>query len=315
MKKFGFLFLLLLSGCNDLDTLGKLYAERNVREKVAVLAHLDIGWERSTKPFARALAHFRAEGVDKVVILGDPTKNGYANQHEVFENAWRKAFAGTTPPARVVASNEYVLAGIAFTDDGCFPLTDLLCVHPKNGRRINAGSMRGFAVSGIFDRQDSKTVASMASSAQGLLVLVRDDGLEVRRLDFSGEAAEEVGPPWQVDSEGLIHSAIDDVPKFWDDTMITVIAGYDSKGQKQYTLRWPPVLAKHTGARAFSYDVSVGNKVIRSVQSSGFFLPEDRDGAVVRCVVLASELEGREPRFGVTPVSSLGKNGPTVWSK
>lgn len=315
MKKFGFLFLLLLSGCDNFDTLGKFYAERNVREKVAVLAHLDIGWERSTKPLARALAHFRAEGVDKVVILGDPTKNGYANQHQVFENAWRKAFVGTTPPERIMTSNEYVLAGIAFTGDSCFPLTDLHCVHPKDGRRINAGSMHGFAVSGVFDRQDSKTVAGMSSSAQGLLVLVRDDGLEVRRLDFSGEAAEEVGSPWQVDSAGLIHSAIDDVPKFWDDTVINVIAGYDSQGQKQYTLRWPSVLAKHTGARAFSYDVSVGDRVIRSVQSDGFFLSEDRDGSAVRCVILASELGGREPRFGVTPVSSLGKNGPTVWSK
>ena len=315
MKKVGFLLLLLLTGCESLDTVKRFHADLGVREKVGVLAHLDVAWPNSTGPLARALAHFRAEGVDKVVILGDPTKNGYANQHQVFENAWRKAFAGTTPPERIMASNEYVLAGITFTDEGRFPLTDLLCVHPKNGRRINAGSMHGIKVSGIFTRQDAKATAASDSSAQGLLVLVRDDGLEVRRLDFSGAAAEEVGPPWRVDSEGMIHSAIDDVPKFWDDTVIGVIAGYDGKGQKQYTLRWPPVLAKHTGARAFSYDVSVGDKVIRQVQSAGFFLPEDRDGAAVRCVILASELGGREPRFGVTPVSSLGKNGPTVWSK
>lgn len=301
---------LVAAGCAPL---ARVVSERGVRERVGVLANLDIGWERSTGPLLRALAYFREQGVDKVVVLGDPTKNGYPNQRAVFEAAWRKAFRGATPPERLLAPSELAFGGVTFTGEGRLPLTDLLCVHPRDGRRVNAGSMRGIAVSGVFDRQDRATVAGIASSAQGLLVLVRDDGMEIRRLDFSSRVAEEVGPPWRVDRAGRLSSEGDAVPQFWADTRIDVTPGYDAKGRAVYTVRWPPVLARHTGARAFSYDVSKGDKVVRRVQSAGFFLPESRDGAAVTCVIPVADVEGVEGRFGVTPLSSLGRRGATVW--
>jgi len=318
MKKFGFLLLLLLlTGCENMDTVRTYLAERGVREKIGILAHLDIAWPDSTKAFVRALSYFREAQVDKIVILGDPTKNGYENQRQVFELAWHKAFAGEMPPERVMSEDPYVYEGINFTGKGLFrySLTDLLCVHPRNGRTVNAGSMHGIAVSDVFDKQENAVIARMGASAQGLLVLAREEGLEIRRLDFSGAIPEEVGPPWRVDRAGMIDSEEDQVPRFWEDTRVDVTPGYDAKGQRVYTVRWPPVLAKHTGARAFSYDVSVGNRVVRRVQSSGFFLPESRDTDAVKCCLLADEFGEEIPRFGITPISSMGKLGPTIWSR
>lgn len=307
--------LAFLAGCDNFDTLRKWQSERGVREKVGVLANLDIAWPDSTKPLMRALGHFRTERVAKVVILGDPTKDGFANQRKVFDEAWRKAFAGETAPELVMADDPHEYAGIRFTGRGRFPLTDLLCAHPSDGRLVNAGSMHGIRVSDIFVRQDGATAGRIAASAQGLLVLAREDGLEIRRLDFSGPTAEEVGPPWRVDREGMILSEADAIPKFWPDTIVDVTLGYEKNGRRMYTVRWPPVLAKHTGARAFSYDVSIGNEVIRRVQSEGFFLPESRDAAAVKCLLWADEFGGQVPRFGITPISSMGKRGPTVWSR
>lgn len=304
-----------LAGCDSLGTLRTRLAERDVREKVGVLANLDIAWPDSTKALLRALGHFRAERVGRVVILGDPTKDGFANQRKVFEEAWRKAFAGGAAPELVMAEDPYAYGGIRFTGRGRFPLTDLLCVHPSDGRLVNAGSMHGIKVSDVFVRQDGATAGRIAASAQGLLVVSRDDGLEIRRLDFSGPEAEEVGSPWRVDREGMIHSDADAIPKFWPDTIVDVTLGYARNGRRMYTVRWPPVLAKHTGARAFSYDVSIGKEVVRRVQSEGFFLPESRDAAAVKCHLWADEFGEQVPRFGITPISSMGKRGPTVWSR
>jgi len=315
VKKFGFLLLLFLAGCDSFHALSKWADERDIREKVGVLANLDITWPDSTKPLVRALTHFREQGVAKVVILGDPTKDGYADQRKAFEAAWGRAFAGCAAPERVMAEDPYAYRGIRFTGQGRFPLTDLLCVHPRNGRLVNAGSMHGIKVSEAFVKQDGGTVGRMASSAQGLLVVARDEGMEIRRLDFSGSVVEEVGPPWRVDREGMIESEADGVPKFWEDTLVNVTMGYEKDGRRMLTVRWPPVLARHTGARAFSYDVTVGKEVIRRVQSEGFFLPESRDAAAVRCYLWADEFGDKIPSFGITPISSLGKRGPTIWSR
>ena len=316
MKKFGsFLLLFVLAGCSGLGALQEWQSGLGVRERVGILAHLDIAWPESTKPFLRALAHFREQRVDKVVILGDPTKNGYPNQRQVFEAAWARAFAGVTPPQLVLADDPYEYGGVKFTGWGRYPLTDLLCVHPRNGRIVNAGSMHGFKLSEGFDRLSGPSAARAGGSAQGLMVVARDEGLEVRRLDFSGADAEEVGPPWRVDREGMIEAEKDTAPKFWDDTVVTVTPGYDAKGRRIYTVRWPPVLATHTGVRAFSYDVSVGDRVVRHVQSEGFFLPESRDSAAVKCCLPADEFGEGVPRIGITPISSMGKRGPTVWSR
>lgn len=310
------LSVLLLGGCADFATLEKRYRERDVEEKIGVLAHLEINWPKSTAAFARALDFYRSEEVDAVVVIGDPTQNGYANQLKVFEDAFQAAFRDGKAPRLIRAEDPYEYGGIRFTDQGRYPLTDLLCAQPLTGKQINVGSMHGIEISKIFQLQDKRTLAQMRESAQGLLVLRRAEGLTVRRLDFSGAIAEDVGSPWEVDATGLIRdSAAERAPEFWDDTTISVVRGYDKVGEVIYTVRWPPVLAKHTGARAFNYDVLVGKKIIRRVQSRAFYLPESRETSAVLTVVYEKELNGAAPRFGVRPISSLGLAGRTVWSE
>lgn len=316
MRRRLLLAAFVLGGCADFATLEKRYEERDVEEKVGILAHLDINWPKSTAAFARALDFYRTEEVDAVVVIGDPTLNGFANQLKVFEAAFEAAFRGGKAPRLIRAEDSFDYAGIRFTDQGRYPLTDLLCAQPPNGKTINAGSMHGFEVSKIFQLQDQRTRAAMAESAQGLLVLKRAGALTVKRLDFSSAVAEEVGSPWEIDASGLIHdSAAERTPEFWDDTTISVARGYDQVGEVVYTIRWPPVLAKHTGARAFNYDVLVGKKVIRRVQSRAFYLPESRETSAVLTVVYENELNGAAPRFGVRPISSLGLAGKTIWSE
>lgn len=306
----------ILGGCVDMDALAKSYAERDVVEKVGVLAHLDIAWPNSTAAFRRALAFFKAEGVAQVIVLGDPTRNGYANQREVYAAACREALRGAKTPQIVEAADPYTYAGIRFTGFGRLALTDQLCVQPLTGKTVNAGSMHGITISELFVKADPKTAARWDESAQGLLVLRRASGLTVRRLDFSERLPAEIGPAWEVDANGLIVTREGRAaPEFWPDTVVSAVRGYDAKGNPIYTLRWPPVLAKHTGERAFSYDVLLGDKVVCRLQSRGFHLPEDRDSESVACIIREDALEGRPPRFGITPVSALGQSGKTVWSR
>lgn len=299
-------------GCADFSAFHKWREERDVIEKVGFLAHTDISWPKSAEALKRALAFFREEGVKKVVFIGDPTEKGYQNQREVFDAVWKNNCGSME---RVIAEDPYAWEGIDWTANARYPLTDLMCVQPLDGKTINVGSMHGIEISSVFQKQDQKTVARQKLSAQGLLVLRFKDRLTVRRMDFSGKVAAEVGPCWEVGSSGLIHVFEGKkAPEFWSDTRISVVKGYDKVGNVVYTVRWPPVLAKHTGERAFSYEVSVGKKVLRQVQSCGFFLPEEEDGASVACMIAEKELQGAEPRFGVTPISSMGLAGKTVYS-
>lgn len=304
--RYLFALALLIGGCVSMESLPE--------EKVGVLANLDITWPKSTAALKRALAHFKAKKVTKVVIIGDPTRNGYKNQYEVFHSAWNESFRGVKAPELVLSADPAEIHGIKFTGNGRYPLTDLLCVQPLTGKRINAGSMHGINISGVFDKPDRQTLSRIDESAQGLLVSVFARGMRVERLDFSCKSAVEVGPAWEVDSEGLIHTETARAPEFWPDTLVSVVRGYDKVGNYIYTVRWPPVLAKYTGARAFSYDVTVGKKVIRRVQSRGFFLDEARDAESVACVITQAEIGEEEPKFGITPISSLGYRGKTVWT-
>ena len=298
-----FLLVLFLSGCASLAP---------VREKVGVLAHTDISWPNSTVALKLALAFYRAENVDRIVFLGDPTKDGYKNQWEIFEQVWNRAFKGVTPPKRVIAEEfSYEIAGIGFTGHGRLSLTDLFCVEPRNGKLVNAGSMHGITTSGVFNKSDASLKGRLASSAQGLLVLVRSGGMTIRRLDFSAATVEDVGAAWEI-KDGLIEAEGLKPPEFWSDTRLSVIKGYDKQGGVIYTLRWPPILAKFTGERAFSYDILVGDRVVGQAQSNGFYLPESRDKDAVVAIITEAELNGEPPRFGVTPVSSLGKTGRTL---
>lgn len=321
MKRLLTIMFLAFAGCDNMVTLSRYQEELHTIEKIGVMAHLDITWPKSTGPLKRALAYYRDVGVSTVVILGDPTKDGYKNQREVFDAAWNEVFRSGTAPKLVISKEPYLIGGVVFSGEAKLPLTSQMCVYPLTGNRIYVGSMHGFLVSGEMAARSGSSLGEVRNSAQGLLVHVLDypdEELRVKRLDFSGKTPEEVGSPWMVDRNGVIGYSVPSearAPEFWADTQITVVRGYDKAGNGQYTVIWPSVLAKFTGSRAFSYEVRVGERVIRRVQSNGFFLPEDRDLDAVSCVVKEDELNGAAPRFGVTPVSSLGEPGKTVWSK
>lgn len=281
---------------------------------MGVLSHTDITWPNSTRALELALKFYRDEKVDRVVFIGEPTKNGYPDQRKVFRNLWQKVFARSDTPRMEIVQESFDCAGVKFVANGRLALTDLLCVHPANGKRINVGSMRGVEISDYFMKYPGSQHAKAKSSAQGVLVVRYDDSMIIRRLDFTGKAAEDVGPAWKVGADGMIVSEAKLRPRFWEDTEIAVLPGYDLSGNKVLTIRWPSVLSRHTGARAFSYEVEIVNqrgvKKVYRVQSRGFYLPESRDLEAVSLPVTYDGVNSGE--VSITPISSLGLRGDPI---
>lgn len=314
MKK---LFLLLVMavlgvlGCRSLDF---PLAKPHPVERVAIMSHTDITWDNSTRALALALKFYREEKVDRVVFIGDPTKNGYRDQQRVFKNLWEKSFAGTKPPKLEIVDESFRYGAVEFVAKGRLALTDLLCVYPFDSKRINVGSMRGIETSQYFMKYPNSAHAAARNAAQGVLVLKYEDFLEVRRIDFSGKIAEDVAPPWRVNAEGKVVSESKLRPQFWKDTKIAVLPGYDLLGNKVLTIRWPSVFSKYTGVRAFSYDLEIisdcGKNSLYHLQSRGFFLPESRDDKALSFSLPSDNL--KSGKIFITPISSLGLRGSAI---
>lgn len=338
-----FAALFLLSGCLGLvDDVQHAVDAARVKARVAVLANLEISWPASAKPFEKALAFCRAEGVDAVVVVGDPTQKRQKNQYEVFESAFRRAFpeaARTGVPRLVVATNrvELEVKGFSFAaqprrpqgknrlptfhGEGKLALTDGLCAYPEGWNSFCAGSMSGIDANPFYEPLGSAAQGRMKAAAQGLLVKAYADEAMVRRIDFA--SGEDVGEPWRValaesDARAPRQSQ---VPEFWPDTRLAVSRGYGKNGETLFTVRWPNLLSRHVGVRAFAYDVGVeteGNpSVVRHVLSDDFFRAEAHDAAPVRLSISAKDIPSGSGTFrvSVTPVSSLGVRGKPVFSE
>lgn len=316
MKKILTVAVLAFSGCIQNGSGFGFFRGSVDLERIAVFAHTEITWKNSAGALRKALAYCRAEDVSRVVFLGDPTKNGYSDQRRVFREVWNEAFAGCPRiPELVVSEDPYRYEGISFTGKGKLALTDLLCVHPADGRKVNVGSMRGIDVSAMFVKLPGSAARRASESAQGVIVVRRKDSLAVKRLDFSGRNPREVGPPWVVGADGRIQSSARERPLFWKDTGISVIPGYGSDGARLLTVRWPSVLARYNGARAFSYELKISSANPKSdrvynIQSTGFFLPEEDDVGAVSVSVPRDGLN--DVVVTVTPISSLGLRGDPV---
>lgn len=206
------LALLALAGCETIyeETVRAIDVARTVA-KVGVLANLELEWAKSAGSFEKALRYFRQEGVDAVLIVGDPTKDGASDQYRVFEATVRKVypeFGSEDSPIRLfVATNgceRFELNGFAFAaresrpreaqreltfySAGKVPLTDDYDVYPRSRRVIAAGSMRGVRLPGNCEepkprKRQAKSAAE--SAAQGLLVQAYADEVVVNRLDFT----------------------------------------------------------------------------------------------------------------------------------
>lgn len=223
--------------------------------------------------------------------------------------------------------------------DGKPALTDELCFYPRDGAAVNIGSL-----SGVVVKPGYEPVSKASSASQGLFLSAYSGKVTVSRLDFTQKApidrdeasrikakkmpyAEKVANDWVVplDANCAASPLSDKVPRFWDDTRLVVTRGTEN-GDVVYKVTWPPVLAKFTGERAFSYVVEAvlnadesgkGAVVKRAyVLSPNFHLSEDRDTSPVFCRFYASEFPaGAAIRFVVSPVSASGVTGPRLVSE
>ena len=355
--------LALFAGCMDLSNIASAIDDARAVAKIGVVAHPEISWPKSAARFRRSLEFFKSRKVDAIVVLGELTHDGYMNQYRVLATAWDDVFnnpvkgVDPNPPRRILILGEKERAAYspdfapaiapdvsaeggefdvngfrfhasaerpaacetpAFFADSKPALTDELCWYPRTRVAINAGSLTG-----VVPRAGYEEVKSAASACQGLLVTAYSSSMTVSRIDF-GEGAP-VAPDWQIALGPDAGRAKADTrsPEFWADTTLRVLPSEDPKKGLSYKVEWPPVLAKHTGVRAQSYEVDAlvasqdgARQVVAKrlyVLSPNFWRGEDRDTSPVSCRFYASDLPAAgELGFRVTPISSFGERGRPI---
>ncbi len=289
--------------------------DRNPPRRICVLGPRDlVNYKES---FARELEGTLGEG-------GEFDVNGFKFRAQCARPA-AAADGGATIP-------------VVFSD-GKNALTDELCFYPRESAAVNAGSL-----SGVVLREGYEPVKEAASSSQGLLLSAYSDKVVVSRLDFTQKApldkdeaarikakrmpyAEKVADDWVIPlAKGVAATPLPaKSPSFWDDTRLIVTRG-TANGVTVFKVMWPPVLAKFTGERAFSYEVEAllcaadrgdGAAIKRIyVLSPRFHLSEDRDNSPVFCNFYETDFpSGARVRFAVTPVSSTGAHGARIVSE
>ena len=182
----------------------------------------------------------------------------------------------------------------------------------------NAGSL-----SGVVPKSGFEPVKGAAAASQGLLVVAHAAELTVSRIDFGDD--ELVASDWIIPlaAKGAAGNIDERAPEFWADTSLRVVPGEVLGKGLSYKVEWPPVLAKHTGVRAHSYEVDVllptadGEReaVVKRIYvlSPNFCRAESRDTVPISCRFQADGLPpGAVPRFRVTPISSFGVRGRSI---
>lgn len=353
----------LAAGCMEFSDITSAIGESRAIAKIGVVAHPELSWPASASRFKRALQFFRSRKVDAIVVLGDLTNDGYLNQYRVLAQAWDDVFRNPAkgidpaPPRRILVlgdrdrknfrpefadafggdlsleGGEFEVNGFrfrataarpapgdtpAFFADGKPALTDELCWFPRTRIELNAGSL-----SGVVPKLGFEPVKGAASASQGLLVVAHAAELTVSRIDFGDD--ELVASDWIIPltAKGAAGNIDERAPKFWADTSLRVVPGEVLGKGLSYKVEWPPVLAKHTGVRAHSYEVDVllptadGEReaVVKRIYvlSPNFCRAESRDTVPISCRFQADGLPpGAVPRFRVTPISSFGVRGRSI---
>ena len=356
---------LLAAGCMDLSDIASAIDDARAVAKIGVVAHPELSWPASASRFKRALQLFRSRKVDAIVVLGDLTNDGYLNQYRVLAQAWDDVFRNPVkgidpdPPRRILMlgdrdrqnfrpefadafggdlsleGGEFEVNGFrfratvarpnpgdtpSFFAEGKPALTDELCWFPRTRIELNAGSL-----SGVVPKAGYETVKGAAAASQGLLVVAYSAELTVSRIDFGD--GESVASDWTIPlaSEGAAGKIDSRAPEFWADTVLRVVPGEELGKGLSYKVEWPPVLAKHTGVRAYSYEVDAlvptadgGREAVAKrlyVLSPNFCRAESRDTVPVSCRFMANDLPpGAVPRFRVTPISSFGVRGRSIYN-
>ena len=320
--------------------------EMTVKARVGVLGGVRMSWASKRADVRRALERFRDERVDAVVMLGELTAGGaetqYAELAKLWRNvmpagvrlvlvrgpeedrSWKSGYCGPFPAHTQFLppeGGELEVAGVRFGagyfknwnnrsgrpwffSQGRYALTDEIGSPERTFGNVYSGSMSGITLPEEFER-----MKGLDGVSQGLLVKAYSGEVHAHRLDFT--VGEEVAEPWKVVPGRRPPERREEAraPQFWDDARLAVIRGTERDGRPVWTLKFPPVLARHTGVRAFYYEVSVAKVgVIRRVSPPGFWLSEDHERQAISVTIPAANLPAK-PKFSVIPVSSLGKRG------
>ena len=349
-----------ICGCMDLGDIAGAIDDMRTVARIGIVAHPELSWPKSAGNLQRAFEYYRIRKVDAIVVLGDLTKDGYLNQYRVLAQAWDSVFCNPVkgvvkdPPRRIFVlgdrdrerfkpefasglgddlsldGGEFEVNGFRFRAmssrpadgdlptfyaDGKMALSDELCWYPRVRPYVNAGSLSGIELKAGYE-----PVPKAKSASQGLLATVYSDEISVSRIDFGDNAV--VADDWRIPRNGGEQKVQLDsqTPEFWSDTELRVLPGNESKKGLSYKVVWPPILAKHTGVRAHSYEVSVfalnhaDEKYVlvkrKYVLSPNFHRAEDKDAEPVSCRFYESELpQSSSLRFTVTPISNFGVKG------
>ena len=351
-----FLFLapLLFAGC--VSDVVRFADDMKVKTRIGVLADTEVGKGSNLSTLEKAFVFYRQQKVDAVVLTGAITQNGNSAQFETLKQIWTKVFKDSA--AKLITDegrhevNRFAFATSAkrpmktcevltFYGNRKLPLTDELCLYPRESKAICAGSMHGVNLpEGI---KDEALLAKASKTAQGLLMSDYGDRTVIRRLDFTQKLpldeglawkvkkeklayAEDVADPWELGATGLVEEDLSVVPEFPADASVRVLPGHTRKGEAICTVQWPPVLKRFCGARARWYEVGVAFADLpkqqirrRTVLSSSFHLSEDRDLQGLTTVFKVSELPRSDAAhqsilFQVTPIGAFGKLGKMVSS-
>ena len=316
---------LLFAGC--VSDVVQLADDMRVKVRIGVLADTEIGKGANLAMIEKALAFYRQQKVDAVVLTGAITQDGSSAQVETLNQVWAKVFEDSATRL-ITDEGRHEVKGFVFATSAKRPmkacevltfygnrklaLTDELCFYPHDSKAICAGSMHGVNLPEGVEDKDFQTRASRA--AQGLLVSDYGDRTVIRRLDFTQGLpvddelawkvkkekltyAEDVADPWEIEAAGLIGANLSAGPEFPKDASVRVLPGYTKKGEAICTVQWPSVLKRFCGARARWYEVGVAfadqpRQQIhrRTVLSPSFHLSEDRDLQGVSTVFKLSEL-------------------------
>jgi len=208
--------------------------------------------------------------------------------------------------------NAIAICGRAYT-----PLTDETAFWRGDFTCVNAGSFSCAKMRG-------EKGAVRKDAHHGLVMSVYDSSVVFERIDFGVEAkkkqvgrfadtgvyVEKLGADWRVDLPARPASRPETpAPQFWGDTRLMVFPS-----AKVVSVRFPPVLAKHTGVRAYAYEIKVEgvDGLERTVYSSACCMSEDREDKAVSCDFVRDKLPKGTVRFEVTPVDSFGKRGRPI---
>lgn len=212
----------------------------------------------------------------------------------------------------------------AFTSVGTASLSYII---PPGGRENTVQSGSKEVVHSQMKKMNTR------DGKHGQLMTVYDNCITLERREFVYDQplADNWIIPLPYDGNGALsfeaRARKAPVPQFPPSAKITLsrAMGTDNqdKEEDQITVRFPSVLKKNAGCRAFEYEIQAEVKDYdtykilgtKRVFSKGFYLGENQDEEDVVCPFAISELKAnREVRFLVRPMNSFGGKGEPVCS-